>query len=44
MTRLAAVLGLIGGLVIGYLLGFNKGITRGKEIMIEKKRKYDRER
>lgn len=44
MIGLAAIIGLVGGLVIGYLLGFPKGVTRGKEIIIEKKRKYDKSR
>jgi len=38
------IVGIASGGVIGYLIGFQRGFNKGKEHMIEKKRRYDKSR
>jgi hypothetical protein len=44
MVQTALIVGLLGGFILGYLLGSQKGFARGKQHMIDKKKKYDKGR
>lgn len=44
MTGLALILGVIFGGLVGYFVGVDRGFKKGKNYIIEKKRRYDRSR